>query len=217
MTLALAALRASRRPGGVRARCLAQTRRAYSDASRGPTDQSVLLPGQFLVGPPHPVSNIRPVRFYVAADETAVEKRYREMREAVAEQDHQFWLDNNSRFEQGKAEFERQTTATKGVCSIDDLSTYYKQYQIDSYQRHLEYNRTVWARGFRMVWPGIRAWAVDIRRRRARRVSAVARHSEQGYFDRGPVAEHRSDRPPPDAGSKPSTVDRRAEKIRSYY
>ncbi|KAJ2789034.1 hypothetical protein H4R21_006848, partial [Coemansia helicoidea] len=105
-----------------------------------------------------------------------------------------------------------------GACSIDDLSEYYRQYQLDSYGRHLEYNRSVWRRSFRMVWPGIRAWAAGIRRRRTRRVSEVARHAEQGYFDRGPVAEHR---PPTDAGptpaAPPNPVDRRAEKIRSYY
>ncbi|KAJ1720705.1 hypothetical protein LPJ61_006128, partial [Coemansia biformis] len=116
-----------------------------------------------------------------------------------------FWLDNNTRFEQGKAEFERRIVETKGACSIDDLSVYYKQYQLDSYERHLKYNRYVWRRSFSMVWPGVRAWAVDIRRRRARRVLAVAKHSEQGYFDRGPLAEQRLDAPQqhPSADSSP--------------
>ncbi|KAJ2807444.1 hypothetical protein H4R21_000478, partial [Coemansia helicoidea] len=128
MNPALGALRAGRAAGGARARCLARAYTAGGRAAAAAGDQPALLPGQLLVGPPHPVSNIRPVRFYVPADETAAERRYREMREEAADRDHRFWLDNNTRFEHGKAEFERRTAAAKGACSIDDLSEYYRQY-----------------------------------------------------------------------------------------
>ncbi|KAJ2397648.1 hypothetical protein GGI23_003458, partial [Coemansia sp. RSA 2559] len=109
-----------------------------------------LLPGQILVGPPHPISNIRPIKFYIPSDETSIERKYRELREHAVARDHEFWLDNNMRFEQGKADFERHTVVTKGACTLDDLSDYFKQYQVDSFDRHLEYNRYVWKRNLAM-------------------------------------------------------------------
>ncbi|KAJ2758125.1 hypothetical protein H4S06_002849 [Coemansia sp. BCRC 34490] len=166
-----------------------QTTRETADSIPAPVSTSrvgSLLPGQILVGPPHPVSNIRPVRFYVPSDETPAERAYREIREQAVDRDHEFWLDNNTRFEQGKAEFERSTVASKGECTIDDLSDYFKQYQVDSFGRHLAYNRYVWRRNLAMVWPALCAWFHDIRRRRRRRVDALARHSEQSYFDHQP-------------------------------
>ncbi|KAJ2159374.1 hypothetical protein GGF46_003077 [Coemansia sp. RSA 552] len=181
-------------------------------------EQAALLPGQFLVGLPDPVSNIRPIKFYIPDDETAVEQQYRELREEAARRDHEFWKDNNMRFETGKLAFEQQTVERSGQCTLDDLSEYYKQYQVDSHARHLCYNRYVWRRNWQMVWPGIRAWCVEIWRRRTRRVATVAKHSEQGYlFERdGHDVAKRSAEPvaKPDAGPQ---VNRRAEKIRSYY
>ncbi|KAJ1666129.1 hypothetical protein IW140_001844 [Coemansia sp. RSA 1813] len=219
-----------------------------SKSNRTPDNNSrvsSLLPGQILVGPPHPVSNIRPIKFYIPSDETSIERKYRELREHAVTKDHEFWLDNNTRFEQGKAEFERHATVTKGACTLDDLSEYFRQYQVDSFGRHLEYNRYVWRRNLAMVWPGLCAWIKDIRRRKRRRMDALARHSEQSYFDQqesseSVVAERiQSTGPNNVAGSekgagadcqkegplakqaKPesldSDVDRRAEKIKSYY
>ncbi|KAJ2298310.1 hypothetical protein IWW55_004507 [Coemansia sp. RSA 2706] len=176
---------------------------------------NTLLPGQFLVGPPHTISNIRPVKFHVPADETAAERQYRELREHAAQRDHEFWLDNNTRFEQGKQDFERRMLDEAGECTADDLARYFKQYQEESYGRHLAYNRSVWRRNVQMVWPGVKAWAQEVRRRGRRRTAALARHAEQGYFfdAHAPGPE----RPRADKAKDKDEVDRRAEKIRSYY
>ncbi|KAJ2453784.1 hypothetical protein EV183_001981 [Coemansia sp. RSA 2336] len=172
---------------------------------------TALLPGQFLVGAPDPISNIRPVKFFVPLDETPQELAYRQLRESATQKDHEFWLDNNQRFEHGRVEFERQVVEAKGQCTIDDLSEYYKRYQEESYRRHLEYNRYVWRRSCRMVWPGILAWIQEVRRRSRRRNQCLARHSEQQYFfdrqESGSVQDGKSKTEP----------NRRAEKIRSYY
>ncbi|KAJ2496952.1 hypothetical protein GGH96_005466 [Coemansia sp. RSA 1972] len=182
---------------------------------QGPTD--TLLPGQFLVGAPHPVSNIRPIAFYIASDETPHEHLYRLMREEAAHRDHAFWTDNNTRFERGRIEFERTRIERTGSCTMDDLSVYFQEYQNESYERHVEYNKYVWKRNWRMVWPGVRAWVDEVRRRARRKEFAVARHAEQGYFfGREGVSK---DRVKDDSGPRPSQPEasRRDEKIRSYY
>ncbi|KAJ2697148.1 hypothetical protein FB645_006000 [Coemansia sp. IMI 203386] len=184
-------------------------------------EQSMLLPGQVLVGAPHPISNIRPIRFYIPLDETPQELFYRNQREQAFLQDHVFWTDNNLRFERGKTEFEQQVVCEKGVCTLDDLSVYYRRYQEDSYGRHVEYNRMVWKRNLDMVVPGIRAWWQAVKRRRRRQSEAVARYSsEQQLYDgrEGKVVERRatgSETKQEATGS--GAVDRRAEKIKSYY
>lgn len=130
------------------------------------TKASTFLPtGQFLLGPPHPVSNIRPVKFPIPSNETPAELRYRQLRELAQQKDHGFWLANNQRFEKEKMEFEQQGT---------NLSLYYKQYQDTSLERHRQYNRYVWKRNLQMIWPGIRAWWDEIRLRRQRRNNRVA-------------------------------------------
>ncbi|KAJ2722128.1 hypothetical protein GGI07_003513 [Coemansia sp. Benny D115] len=185
-----------------------------------------LLPGQFLVGAPHPISNIRPLHLYVPHDETLVEKRYREMRENGQRQDHEFWLDNNRRFERGRQEFEQKVVADKGQCTLDDLSLYYRQYQVDSYDRHLAYNRAVWRRNLAMVVPGLRAWWAEVWRRRRRRGEGVARYAAaelapgeegSGEVERTAKNAQPSTAPASDAGAAGGSVDRRAEKIKSYY
>ncbi|KAJ2841465.1 hypothetical protein IWW36_006250, partial [Coemansia brasiliensis] len=174
-----------------------------------------LLPGQFLVGAPDPISNIRPVKFFIPNDETVWERNYRQLRESAAQRDHEFWLDNNQRFEQGRAEFERQLVEAKGQCTIDDLSEYYKKYQEESYLRHLEYNQYVWRRSWQMIWPGILAWTQEVRRRSRRKNECLARHSEQQYF-----FDQQSSEPTnklQDGKQNKTEPNRRAEKIRSYY
>ncbi|KAJ2151564.1 hypothetical protein J3F82_003259 [Coemansia sp. RSA 637] len=185
---------------------------------QGPTD--TLLPGQFLVGAPHPVSNIRPIAFYIASDETPSERTYRLMREEAASTDHLFWADNNTRFERGRIEFERTRIDRTGSCTLDDLSVYFQEYQNESYERHVEYNKYVWKRNWRMVWPGIRAWVDEVRRRGRRREFAVARHAEQGYFfGREGVEKDRVKDVKDGSAPQPSQpeANRRDEKIRSYY
>ncbi|KAI7823684.1 hypothetical protein BX661DRAFT_186232 [Kickxella alabastrina] len=137
----------------------------------------------------------------------------------------------------------------KGACTLDDLSVYFKQYQVESYERHLRYNRAVWRRNLAMVVPGVRAWWAEVRRREWRRGEAVARHSAQPGLDAredgvgmmggvdapverckktggvvtgpGPAsssaAESAADSAAAAAAADRGVVDRRAEKIKSYY
>ncbi|KAJ1999589.1 hypothetical protein GGI04_004508, partial [Coemansia thaxteri] len=143
------------------------------------------------------------------------ERRYREQREDAVQKDHEFWLDNNRRFEQGKEEFER---AALGKSGVDELSVYYKQYQEESFGRHLAYNRYVWRRNLAMVVPGVRAWWQEVWRRRKRKGQAVAVFSEQGFFDREDDGAPEMHRRPGTAGQQDAgKLDRRAEKIKSYY
>ncbi|KAJ1863884.1 hypothetical protein LPJ73_000407 [Coemansia sp. RSA 2703] len=195
-------------------------------------DPRMLLPGQLLVGAPHAVSNIRPLRLSIPFDETPAERTYREQRQAAALEDHLFWQANNMRFEQGKQAFEQHVRDTRGVCTLDDLSAFYRRYQEEEYQRHLEYNGRVWRRNLRMVWPGVCAWWMEVWRRRARKRVAVAAMAANTFYGRegrgdvrraaeGSASVNASDSVNASESVHASTpaadVDRRADKIKSYY
>ncbi|KAJ1720692.1 hypothetical protein LPJ53_004707 [Coemansia erecta] len=206
------------------------TRRSEQTTSPAP-DPRMLLPGQLLIGAPHAVSNIRPLRLSIPFDETPAERTYREQRQAAAHQDHVFWLANNTQFEQGKQAFEQQVRTQRGECTLDDLSVYYRRYQEESFERHVEYNRQVWRRNLAMVWPGVRAWWQEVWRRRARRRMAMAGLAGLGTFygregrgdvrraPEGSVERGRSGNASAavNASTPIADVDRRAEKIKSYY
>lgn len=51
-----------------------------------------------MVGPPDPVSNLRKIIFREAPNESALEKRHRQMRAEVQKWNHNFWTQHNSRF-----------------------------------------------------------------------------------------------------------------------
>ena len=61
---------------------------------------------KFLVGNPHPVSNLRPVRYPVPSSESAEDRALREQRERVDAFNQNFWVNNNNMFNKAKAEYE---------------------------------------------------------------------------------------------------------------
>ncbi|KAI1311027.1 hypothetical protein EDD11_003569 [Mortierella claussenii] len=61
---------------------------------------------KFLAGNPHPVSNLRPVRYPIPANESQEDRTFRERCERVDAFNQNFWVNNNSMFNKAKAEYE---------------------------------------------------------------------------------------------------------------
>jgi hypothetical protein len=51
-----------------------------------------------MIGPPDPVSNLRPIVFHVPRNEHAVEKEFRVRREEVQKWNEAFWTKHNQSF-----------------------------------------------------------------------------------------------------------------------
>lgn len=51
-----------------------------------------------LIGPPDPVSNLRPIIFARSAKETYFEKKYLDLREETQQWNQEFWLKHNTNF-----------------------------------------------------------------------------------------------------------------------
>jgi len=64
---------------------------------------------KFLVGNPHPVSNLRPIRYPIPENESEEDRHFRERRERVDAFNQHFWVNNNAMFIKAKAEYEEKS------------------------------------------------------------------------------------------------------------
>jgi hypothetical protein len=61
-----------------------------------------------MIGTPDPISNLRPVKYYIPSNETTEEREWRESCQRVDAFNEDFWQKNNTLFMNAKAEFEDQ-------------------------------------------------------------------------------------------------------------
>ncbi|KAK9765822.1 hypothetical protein K7432_005539 [Basidiobolus ranarum] len=110
-----------------------------------------------LIGNPDPISNIRPVKYYVPANESPEDTEWRLWNERVDKLHQDFWSNNNRKFLKEKEEYVSKIKQEKGSVSAEDLSIFYKSFLNDSYSRHLNYNKTWIKENFKMLLPGLKA------------------------------------------------------------
>ncbi|ORX92159.1 hypothetical protein K493DRAFT_338958 [Basidiobolus meristosporus CBS 931.73] len=115
------------------------------------------LPEKNLIGNPDPLSNIRPVRYYIPPNESAEDKEWRQWNERVNKLHQDFWSNNNYKFLKEKEEYIAKIKKEKGTVSAEDLSMFYKSFLNEAYGRHLDYNKTWIKENFRMLLPGLKA------------------------------------------------------------
>ncbi|KAF9316149.1 hypothetical protein BG003_002293 [Podila horticola] len=119
---------------------------------------------KFLVGNPHPVSNLRPVKYPIANKESAEDRALREQRERVDAFNQNFWVDNNNMFNKAKAEYEDKIRAQNGgvAATTEELSVFYKDFLDKAYVRQMNYNRQWWIENIGLLWPSaksvVRKW-----------------------------------------------------------
>ncbi|CAG5011365.1 unnamed protein product [Parnassius apollo] len=94
-----------------------------------------------MVGPPDPVSNLRRIIFKQSANETKLEKRYRELRMEVQEWNQKFWTQHNSRFFQEREEYlKKNLPEGKQNLTADEMSVFYKSFLDKNWKVHITYN-----------------------------------------------------------------------------
>lgn len=50
------------------------------------------------IGPPNPLSNLRPIVYRIPENETELEKRLRHLRQETEDWNHEFWTEQNITF-----------------------------------------------------------------------------------------------------------------------
>ncbi|KAG2227358.1 hypothetical protein INT45_004313 [Circinella minor] len=110
-----------------------------------------------MIGTPDPVSNLRPVRYYVFQKESNAEKEWREIKEKVDKFNQNFWYNNNKMFINAKAEYEDILKQNGETVTPEALSIFYKDFLDQSYERQMNYNREWWKLNIGMLYPGMKA------------------------------------------------------------
>ncbi|KAK9501644.1 hypothetical protein O3M35_012335 [Rhynocoris fuscipes] len=116
----------------------------YSTKVRTPTDR-IAIRGD-IVGPPNPISNIRPITFHIPKNETSLEKVFRLKREDVQKWHEEFWSQHNLQFTKERKEFEKNLKANRPAdgaelpLTADEISVFYKSFLDKHWKTHFWYN-----------------------------------------------------------------------------
>nr|CAD7425949.1 unnamed protein product [Timema monikensis] len=115
-----------------------------------------------MIGPPNPVSNLRPMVLHVAPDESPLEKEYRLAREEAAKWNELFWSKHNtSFFKERKAFMETRLPADLSpgettTVSADEMSVFYKAFLDKNWKIHLDYNIEWYRKNISLVFLALR-------------------------------------------------------------
>ncbi|KAF9365186.1 hypothetical protein BGX34_010990 [Mortierella sp. NVP85] len=114
---------------------------------------------KFLVGNPHPVSNLRPIIYPIPKNESEEDRHFRERRERVDAFNQHFWVNNNAMFIKAKEEYEEKIRAQNGgqPVTTEELSIFYKDFLDKAYERQMNYNRQWWIENIGLLLPSAKA------------------------------------------------------------
>ena len=116
-----------------------------------------------MIGPPHPVSNLRLTKFKQAPNETQLEKKLRVLREDTLEFHQKFWTQHNTDFTKGRQEFVKKllkekypNDKNKSTVSANEMSVFYKSFLNSRWKSHLNFFLEWQKRNFTILVLGIR-------------------------------------------------------------
>ncbi|XP_073339047.1 cytochrome c oxidase assembly factor 8 [Pagrus major] len=111
------------------------------------------------IGPPNPLSNLRPIIYHVPENETELEKRLRHLRQETEDWNHDFWTRQNITFSKEKETFIISQLKAKGLTvrdeqgrrralSSEEMAVFYKSFLDKNRIRHANYNKEWYRRNF---------------------------------------------------------------------
>ncbi|XP_053983588.1 cytochrome c oxidase assembly factor 8 [Hylaeus volcanicus] len=117
-----------------------------------------------IIGPPDPISNLRPIKFSIPWNETNLEKKYREAREDTQLWNQNFWVKHNTSFIKERKQFQENLKA-QGKTSItaDDMSVFYKHFLDKNWKNHFNYNIAWYKRNIKLLFLEIGARVIRLK------------------------------------------------------
>ncbi|XP_054651785.1 kinesin light chain 1 isoform X3 [Dunckerocampus dactyliophorus] len=104
------------------------------------------------IGPPNPLSNLRPVVYRIPENESELEERLRTLRQDTEDWNHNFWTKQNLNFSKEKDTFiasqlrakgmsERDEQGRRRTLSSEEMAVFYKNFLDKNRERHVIYNK----------------------------------------------------------------------------
>nr|XP_046267877.1 cytochrome c oxidase assembly factor 8 isoform X2 [Scatophagus argus] len=111
------------------------------------------------IGPPNPLSNLRPIVYHIPEKETELEKHLRHLRQETEDWNHDFWTRQNITFCKEKEDFIVSQLKAKGLTARDEqgrrrslnseeMAMFYKSFLDKNRIRHANYNKEWYRRNF---------------------------------------------------------------------
>uniref|UniRef100_H3D4B9 Cytochrome c oxidase assembly factor 8 n=1 Tax=Tetraodon nigroviridis TaxID=99883 RepID=H3D4B9_TETNG len=114
------------------------------------------------IGPPNPLSNLRPIVYHIPENETELEKRLRHLRQDTEDWNQEFWANQNITFSQEKEAFIISHLKAKGLglrdeqgrrrtLNSEEMAVFYKSFLDKNRTRHAKYNREWYRRNLNIT------------------------------------------------------------------
>lgn len=114
--------------------------------------------GTTLIGPPDPVSNLRPIEIQENPQESKSERQLRQLRCETAAFNQAFWHQHNSDFNKGREDFIKKILSDKyghvpqkTSISASEMSVFYKAFLDSKWKSHIDYNLEWQKRNFKIL------------------------------------------------------------------
>ncbi|XP_077395749.1 cytochrome c oxidase assembly factor 8 [Festucalex cinctus] len=115
------------------------------------------------VGPTNPLSNLRPIVYRVAPNESELERRLRNMRQDTEDWNQRFWTEQNLTFGKEKDAFivsqlkakgltERDQQGRRHTLASEEMSIFYKDFLDKNRRRHVDYNKEWYRRNLSITF-----------------------------------------------------------------
>ncbi|XP_072376298.1 COA8 family protein CBG23705, mitochondrial [Diabrotica undecimpunctata] len=110
-----------------------------------------------VIGPPDPVSNLRPIMRNMLPNETALQTKLREMQNDTEEWNQNFWANHNKKFMKEKQDFINMLLRQDKDKQItpDEMSEFYKRFLDENWKTHVIYNKEWYIRNLNILWYSI--------------------------------------------------------------
>ncbi|XP_034433414.1 cytochrome c oxidase assembly factor 8 [Hippoglossus hippoglossus] len=111
------------------------------------------------IGPPNPLSNLRPIVYHIAENESELQRRLRNLRQETEDWNHEFWTKQNITFNKDRDSFIMSQLKAKGLTVRDEqgrrrflnseeMAEFYKSFLDQNRTRHMTYNKEWYRRNF---------------------------------------------------------------------
>ncbi|XP_023343678.1 apoptogenic protein 1, mitochondrial [Eurytemora carolleeae] len=112
-----------------------------------------------MIGPAHPISNLRALQLGRKHNETKYEVKLRLVRQETQMFNQEFWVEHNTAFKQGREKFinnllavKYPTEKDKKTLTSEEMSEFYREFMNQQWRNHLQYNLDWQKRNFKIIF-----------------------------------------------------------------
>ncbi|KAK9880096.1 hypothetical protein WA026_008611 [Henosepilachna vigintioctopunctata] len=119
-----------------------------------------LLPEEVdLIGPPDPISNLRPIIRRRFVSETKLQEELRQKQDATHQWNQKFWSIHNTKFIKEKQKFiddQQKAGQEKHQLTAEEMSEFYKRFLDENWKIHMDYNFQWYKKNFTLLFLALR-------------------------------------------------------------